>query len=505
MFEPSYYRRCGCKAPALDSQGQPEFNEDGTPKLKQLGATCPSLKQSKHGTWTFNFELEAGENGKRRRIRRSGWPTKDKAQEEAKKAYDEAMAGGDVLSDETMEEYLTSWLKRKRALARTTSHGYAEHITNYLIPHLGHIKRRDLRPRHIEAMYDAVEEANAKRVIHRARVEELATAMEDAKRAWVQAETVQERRPLRAAYIAANGALKEGRKGLRKTTGPATIKRINDTLSSALGTGVKKGYFSRNWAAMVELPSAKRPRALVWTDARIAEWKRTGVRPSPVMVWTPKQTGRFLDDVADDRMYALWHLLIFRGLRRGEACALPWSEVDLDGGWIHVSQQIVEVAYKTYGEEPKADSVRTISIDKPTRLVLAAWKERQKMERKEWDEKKGPYVDSGRVFTQESGEPFHPDWFSRRFKRLVELLGMPPVRLHDLRHGSATLALAAGVDIKVVQERLGHSSRQITSDTYTSVLPELMHAEADAIAAIVPRDTKGRKGAREDDGQERAA
>ncbi|MFE4669974.1 tyrosine-type recombinase/integrase [Streptomyces sp. NPDC056716] len=77
---------------------------------------------------------------------------------------------------------------------------------------------------------------------------------------------------------------------------------------------------------------------------------------------------------------------------------------------------------------------------------------------------------------------------SRRFTRPVELSGPPPVRPHDLRHLAATLALLAGHDIKVVQEKLGHSSRQITSDTYTSVLPEMMRAEAESVLTVVPRD-----------------
>ncbi|MDF9812975.1 tyrosine-type recombinase/integrase [Streptomyces sp. SPB162] len=96
-------------------------------------------------------------------------------------------------------------------------------------------------------------------------------------------------------------------------------------------------------------------------------------------------------------------------------------------------------------------------------------------------------MESSRVWTHENGEPLHPDWISRRFNRLVELSGLPPVRLHDTRHLSATLALLGGADIKVVQERLGHSSRQITSDTYTSVLPQLMTAEAESTSAVVPR------------------
>ncbi|GAA5005668.1 tyrosine-type recombinase/integrase [Streptomyces hyderabadensis] len=98
------------------------------------------------------------------------------------------------------------------------------------------------------------------------------------------------------------------------------------------------------------------------------------------------------------------------------------------------------------------------------------------------------YVETGRVWTHENGEALHPDWIFRRFTRLVELSGLPPVRLYDLRHLAATLSLLAGTDIKVVQEKLGHSSRQITSDTYTSVLPEMMRAEAESVMAVVPRE-----------------
>jgi hypothetical protein len=82
-------------------------------------------------------------------------------------------------------------------------------------------------------------------------------------------------------------------------------------------------------------------------------------------------------------------------------------------------------------------------------------------------------VESDRVVTRENGELLHPDWLSRRFMRLVELSGLHPVRLHDLRHISASPSLLQGNDIWAVQQRLGHSSRQTTSDTYTIVLPEL--------------------------------
>jgi hypothetical protein len=108
----------------------------------------------------------------------------------------------------------------------------------------------------------------------------------------------------------------------------------------------------------------------------------------------------------------------------------------------------------------------------------------------------------GHVFTKENGEQLIADSVSQRFDRLVTRHKMPPVRLHDLRHGAATLALAAGVDIKVVSEEFGHSNSQITRDLYTSVLPELATAAAEAVAALVPRDRQWmathRPGARPD-------
>lgn len=97
------------------------------------------------------------------------------------------------------------------------------------------------------------------------------------------------------------------------------------------------------------------------------------------------------------------------------------------------------------------------------------------------------WVDSGKVFTRENGEPLHPAMMSDRFHDLVAAADLPPVRLHGLRHGAGSHMLAAGVDLKVVQEALGHSSITLTSTTYTSVYPAVAAAAADAAAALVPR------------------
>ncbi|WP_424536696.1 tyrosine-type recombinase/integrase [Sphaerisporangium viridialbum] len=97
------------------------------------------------------------------------------------------------------------------------------------------------------------------------------------------------------------------------------------------------------------------------------------------------------------------------------------------------------------------------------------------------------WQETGRVFTREDGSGIHPASVSELFARLSFQAGLPPIRLHDLRHGAATLALSAGVDMKIVSAMLRHSSLSITADTYTTVMPEVAHEAAEAIAALVPR------------------
>jgi integrase len=91
-----------------------------------------------------------------------------------------------------------------------------------------------------------------------------------------------------------------------------------------------------------------------------------------------------------------------------------------------------------------------------------------------------------RVFTREDGSGLRPDHVSDRFQRLVMAAGLPPVRLHDLRHGSATMLLTARVPMKVVSEILGHASSAFTADVYTSVSEDLAEAAADELPRSSP-------------------
>jgi len=127
-------------------------------------------------------------------------------------------------------------------------------------------------------------------------------------------------------------------------------------------------------------------------------------------------------------------------------------------------------------QDPYNNVIRT------TVAALAEHRDRQRAEAAAY----GPgYHASGYVFTNLNGDPMAPDRLTRMFKKLAAQAGLPPVRLHDLRHGAASLALSPGLDLRVVQDMLGHSSIVLTADTYTSVLPAVAHTAAEKVAALL--------------------
>jgi site-specific recombinase XerC len=109
----------------------------------------------------------------------------------------------------------------------------------------------------------------------------------------------------------------------------ATARRLFSTLRSALNAAVRERLIRDNPARYLKLPKGRRPFAVVWTKRRVQEWQRTAERPV-VAVWTPEQLVQFLSAIAGHPMFAAYHIISMRGLRRGEACGLVWDDLDLD-------------------------------------------------------------------------------------------------------------------------------------------------------------------------------
>lgn len=169
-------------------------------------------------------------------------------------------------------------------------------------------------------------------------------------------------------------------------------------------------------------------------------------------------------------------------MRRGEGCGLRWTDIDLPGARLWVRQQVISVAGKLHITAPKTPAgSRQIALDASTAHILAQHQAASS------DTRHDAGHDRDLVFCAPDGSPLIPDLVTRRFHALADQIGLPPLRLHGLRHGAATLLLAAGIDMKVVQERLGHTRYATTADLYTTVLPSLDHRAAEATAALIPR------------------
>jgi hypothetical protein len=172
--------------------------------------------------------------------------------------------------------------------------------------------------------------------------------------------------------------------------------------------------------------------------------------------------------------------------RRGELCGLRWTDIDLDRAVLTIERNRTTAGYQIVEGDPKTPaSRRAVALDKRTVQVLRAHRRRQLDQRHDALADGHRWVNSGYIFVRSDGLPINPNYATTRFRKLVERAGLPPVRLHDLRHGAASLAHEAGADPKTLQDLLGHSSIVVTADTYTSVLPQIQRRCADATAQLV--------------------
>ncbi|MER5921943.1 tyrosine-type recombinase/integrase [Streptomyces mirabilis] len=235
---------------------------------------------------------------------------------------------------------------------------------------------------------------------------------------------------------------------LEKQTTAATAKESHRVLRSALSSACREELITRNVAKLVEPPRADTPE----------------LHP-----WTLDETLDFLAASRKDPLYAAFVLAIAMGLRRGEIIGLRWSDLDLDNRVLYVRQQTQRRRGVLYDDDPKSRRRRVVPLPALCIAPLRWHRMRQSAARAKAGEK---WQASGYVFTTRTGRQVEPRNVYRSFTRIADSAGIRVVRLHDARHGTATLLTAAGVAPRVVMEILGHSQISITMDVYTHVVQD---------------------------------
>jgi len=159
--------------------------------------------------------------------------------------------------------------------------------------------------------------------------------------------------------------------------------------------------------------------------------------PSPgsakMRIWTAAELRRFLEHVAEDRLFGAWRLAASTGMRRSEILGLRWIDVDFDASQLAVRQTYTNAGAATMFGEPKTSrSKRTVALDVETARAMRSWRTKQLEERLLWAD---AWEDCGLVFTRENGAAIHPDAFSARWGKVRDASGLPPIRFHDLAPG----------------------------------------------------------------------
>lgn len=249
---------------------------------------------------------------------------------------------------------------------------------------------------------------------------------------------------------------------LGETLSPRTVRYIHAILRRAFADAVKWNRLARSPVDAADPPSP-----------------RYGDR-SAMRTWSSSELTRFLEYADRDRLSACWRFLAMTGCRRGEALGLRWRDLDLDSGRATIVQTVV--ANRMVSATKTDRSRRTVALDPATAAMLRRHRKAQAEERQVFGE---TYDDNDLVFCREDGSPIWPRSLTRRFACLIEEADVPKIRLHDLRHTHATLALQAGVHPKVVQERLGHATISITLGVYSHAIPALQEEAASKVAALV--------------------
>jgi integrase len=382
------------------------------------------------GSWEIKFDLGRDPlTGRRITKYVTFHGTKRKAQEELTRLLGQRNEGSYVEPTKmTVAQYLNHWLEADidRRVAARTAIRHRGIVEKNIIPKLGPVPVRKLTAVHIEAF-----EAQLQR------------------EGWVKARAKQKVREGEEAPI-------QEKRGLSAQT----VQHIHRTLSQALSHAVRLGVLFKNPARQVKPP---RPPS--------REIKILDKNEMTTLINAAKGVG----------LYVPVLVAVTTGMRRGELLALRWSDIDLRAGALTVNQSIERIKGRVEFKSPKTrTSRRTITLPAITVGALRKHYRVQLEERLKLGLGRDP---RGLVFARPDGQPMDADTLSKAFRRLVASAKVTPITFHGLRHTHISHLLMDGVHVKLVSERAGHASINITLGVYAAYIPNMQSDAARRVDA----------------------
>lgn len=430
-------------------------------------------KRRDRPSWEYRLDLEPEPlTGERRRENRGGFVDEDAAWEAALKSQAAHANGRHVKpARRTVGEFMDEWLATVQDALKPSAHqNYADYTNYYVRPTIGNRRLQDLTVQVLNTFY--------RHLLHNGRRKpDTNSAMykywkaRQAERDGLGPPPREIAKACGTTVYAAQAAVARYRRGripIATSAGlaPKTVKNIHRMLHRALKDAVAWDYLMLNPAEHASLP-------------RIARTGRKRVEQS----WTADELAAWLRVALTDRFAGMWVLAATTGMRRSELAGVRREMLDLDAGTLSIEHTRIVVAGHAVDSDGKTDSGwRTISLDPFTVAALRRHLEMLDIER---DAFGMDYPDHGKLMCFEDGRRLHPDTITRRFNRLVDRAGVRRIHLHDVRHTYTTMSLDAGIDPKIVSDRVGHANMQVTFQVYTHRSTGRDRAAAEQIGALI--------------------
>ena len=245
----------------------------------------------------------------------------------------------------------------------------------------------------------------------------------------------------------------------KKGLSAKTIRGHQSVFSNVLKFALKENIVSYNAASRVELPPLDKPK---------------------IDFYDAEEVKIVFDTIKNERLYPLFFVIVFYGLRRSECLGLKWTDIDWNRNTIHIQRSL---SYNTEISLKEGTKTRTSNRYYPINDLIKVLLNRVQKEQNHYKKLLGSeYVDSGFIFTKITGEPISPNTLSTMWSKILKKYNLRRIRLHDLRHSCASLLIDKGYELKEISDWLGHSNISITADLYGHLFDKKKREMADSFA-----------------------